>query len=201
MTNLTPWKFAVPAERLRYIAHAMDACGGDGILAAKMLGINRRHYSQYVRCAVTEMRASGCKARMPAHPRFAKATGGVRKPRPIQQVAFGKLTTLQAHMTDYERRYLLRALRRSGNNKRKASVILGLRPSTFSNIVLRKHRELLRDFDKLTKHTASAKEKARYWAAVMALVRVMVMLASFGVTFQPVVPTSFPTAAEKREEL
>lgn len=196
MNSLHPWKFAIPSERLRYISHAVDVCGGDGKLAAKVLKINRKHYSQYVRCAVTEMRASGCRAARPSHPRFASPTGGIRNVRPIQEKAFDKLTTLKIHMFDFERRYLLRALRAAGNNKRKASGILGLRPNSIYEIIYRKHKELLDDYR--PKRSASAKEKAKYWAALMTLMRLMVMLASFGVSFQPVPPSSIST--EKREE-
>lgn len=177
-------------EKLRYISYVVDVCGGDGKLAAKVLGIHRNHFSQYVMWCVRRLRREGYP--VPCYPRFAKANGGSRICRPVQEKRFNRLVPLRQHLHRWEERYITAAIRAAGGNKQAASKLLGCKKGTLSTLIWRNHPRIL---DPKPKHIRTREDLPRLWRAMMTLMRVMMACTMMGVPL-PLVPV-----AARREEI
>ena len=200
---MTKWKIAVPYEQMRYISYVVDVCGGDGVLAAKILGIHRQHYVTHIEWTSRRIRREGGK-RFPPTPRFANPCGGKRKPRPVNDKAFARLRTLEEHMDDFKLRYAKRALRQTNGNQAAASRLLGLQKTTLSMFFTRKYPKMQRKYTNppLPPPRLSSREREQWWRTMICLIRLLTTFAMLGISISPsgiTTPNSLQPAIRKED--
>lgn len=169
-SRIRPLVLARTAERLRYIRLAVDVCGGHGPTAAQVLGINRKHFAQYVEWCVRRIRRDG--GTVKKLPRFR------RPARSIRPEQFSKLTTLAEHLTEWEAKYIRKALSQSGGDRQAASRLLGLKPCSLYEVIARRHPNL--GDPRPARQRQSPHELRQFWRALLVLCRLMTACAMLG---------------------
>lgn len=90
-------------EKLRYLARVVEACGGDGQRAARVLRINPANFTQYVTWCVTSLRRAGVSADGIPQPRF------YRPPRPAHERRIKRLVPLKVRLAQFDLQWIARA--------------------------------------------------------------------------------------------